>query len=489
MLNSALLPEILSTPSNSPKSNFNKSKFTKENIFIQTKNFLPDSLPAWSFTTDTRNVPENSWFIALKGQSFDGHAFCEQAIANGAKGLIISDLEVFEKIAGGNNSHISIILVADTLKAYQLIAQHHRRELSPITIAITGSNGKTTTRQILTRVLSVKYKVHSSEGNENNEIGVPKTILKLQPEHEIAILEFGMRGLNQIEELTLIAEPDYACITNIGTAHIGILGSREKIAEAKSEIFRSLINNEKAQKKAWIPTNESLLKSWIENACKSITFEYFGKFQNATFKEGLMSFEYKNSLFYFKSPNTALISGVCLVIDIAHELGLTDSQIQQGLNQFSLTPGRGAIHHLPSGALLIDETYNASPDSVLALAESINCLAKQESQTEQKYKILILGEMAELGDFKGELLGKVASKISELIDTIILIGKGLECLEEKINSSQTKKAINFDSIEKAYEFLFSEKENYLNSNSIIGIKASRIAKLERLVNLLILENS
>lgn len=435
MLHSSVLPKIL---------------------LAQTFNF-DLNLPSWCFGTDSRKIEPNSWFIALKGKTFDGHNFLKTAIDCGAKGLIVS-----ENI--NSNFQVPVLLVPDTLKAYQQIANYQRKVLKPIVIAITGSNGKTTTKEILAQILSEKYEILATHANENNEIGVPKTLLKINSKTEIVILECGMRGLGQIAELTLIAEPDYAIITNIGTAHIGLLGSKQAIAQAKAEIFVNLKEN----KIAFTPINEPLLELWKNKYSSKINFKDFGNFENAQFDMKGINFAYKNQIFYLKTSNLALISNACAAIDLAYELGLNYQQIQNGLNKFLPQAGRGAIHELNSGACLIDETYNANPDSVLALAWSINRLGQN------KNKILVLGEMAELGDLEESLLLELANKIQNLSDQFVFIGEP----NQKLYKALKDKAILFESQEEAFDFL----QIYLNSpKSILGFKASRSAKLEELI--------
>ena len=422
-------------------------------LSAQSFNF-DQSLPRWCFCTDSRQIEPNSWFIAFKGINFNGHNFLQTA---GAKGLIVSEKP-------SENLEVPVLLVPDTLKAYQQIANYQRKTLKPLVIGITGSNGKTTTKEILAKVLSEKYKVLATSANENNEIGVPKTILKANEQTEIIIVECGMRGLGQIAELTLIAEPDYAIITNIGTAHIGLLGSREAIAQAKAEIFINLANN----KTALIPINEPLLEIWKNKALSKTKFIQFGNFENAQFKPPNTHFIYHGQNFYLQTSNLALISNACAVIDLAFELGLNKTQIQNGLNKFLPEAGRGQIKQLASGAYLIDETYNGNPDSVLALAYSMHKLS------ETKKKVLVLGAMAELGDLEEKLLSQLASQIKDLIDQFVFVG----AQNEKLYKALKTKSVLFEAKEEALEFL----KPYLNSEEyILGFKASRSAKLEELV--------
>ena len=279
-----------------------------------------------------------------------------------------------------------------------------------------------------------------------------------------------MRGLNQIQELVEIIEPDYTAITNIGNSHIGILGSRVKIAQAKSEIFRFA----PADSFAFIPANEDLLEKWtnLENNNKKINIKYFdfSTVQNIEFKNNFLYFTYHNYQFSLASSNLTTIYNACLVIEIALELNLNYTEIQKGLAEYKPSSGRGALIELKSGVQIIDETYNASPDSVVALAKSLNYLGKN------KQKVLILGEIAELGSSGEELLISMQADLLKNLDHIILIGKGNYNLAKNLD----QKAHYFNEKKEALDFL--KENNYLNENYLLGFKASRISKLEEMIN-------
>jgi UDP-N-acetylmuramoyl-tripeptide--D-alanyl-D-alanine ligase len=447
MLHSSSLPKILSGPG-----------INLNNNFIQTINFQ-EPLPAWCFSTDTRNIAIGGWFIALKGKNHDAHSFLEQAIGAGANGLIVSDLQ---KVPIGK---VPTILVNDTLEAYQQIARIQRCALNPITIALTGSNGKTTTKEILAAVLAEKYKTYATQANENNQIGLPKTILAAPSDTQALVLEMGMRGLGQIAELACTAEPDYAIITNIGTAHIGLLGSRQKIAQAKAEIFCQL----PTPKIVYVPAHEALLKPWLDKVKDKTQVRTFGNYVPIGFEDDTLGFIYKDAKFRLKTPNLALIGNACAVIELAHDLGLTDEQIQDGFECFVPGAGRGRVLSLASGATVIDETYNASPDSVIALAKSLNALGNQK-------KILVLGEIAEMGDFAGDLLKNLAAQLTGLVDEVVLVGEGNLELKECL-----PKSILFSLLEDACQYLKQNANSYLGTNCLLGLKASRVSKLERLI--------
>ena len=186
-------------------------------------------------STDTRTIESGFLFVALKGDTFDGHDFINTAIEKGATGAIVEKGRAVEGIV--------CIEVENTLVAYQNLARYHRRRFDIPVVAITGSSGKTTTKEMVAAVLGTEFNVLKTEKNFNNEIGLPKTLLRLTAEHQACVVEMGMRGLGQIEELALIAEPTMGIITNVGTSHIELLGSREAIAQAKGELIRCLPEN------------------------------------------------------------------------------------------------------------------------------------------------------------------------------------------------------------------------------------------------------
>lgn len=478
MLQSSQLPQILTD-----------SGINLENNLIQSLNWnSPEKLPLWNFCTDSRNVPSNSWFVALKGENFDGHKFCHLALERGAAGLIVSDLSGIDNSA--INLRVPTLVVKDTLDAYQSIARAHRAALKatprdfPKTqvVAITGSNGKTTTKEMLFRVLSKKFQTKASKSNENNEIGVPKNLLELTERDQFMVSECGMRGLGQIEELTKITEPNFTIITNIGTAHIGLLSSRENIAKAKSEIFRF-------QPKggiALLPFNEPLLEPYMEDCNKDIQFIQFGDFQNPRFEGESTTFEYKGQTFSLQTPSLGLVHNSCAVIDLALHLGLSAQEIQAGLDEFQPVAGRGTITTLKLGATLIDESYNANPDSVRELARSLKRLTQSHfqrslhSQTLVKSSILVLGEMAELGDLGGTLLSSLANDLNQNVNEIFLIGE--DCFDSSFLSQITVSHKVFKDLDAAAKHFFDKKNELLNSQKIVAVKASRSAKLNELID-------
>ncbi len=438
--------------------------FELKNILeiIEIFNFKEEILPKWEFSTDTREK-QDSWFIGIKGKNFDGTLFFKQALESGAKGLILNinslnktDYELCKTL------NLPVIFVKDTLKAYQTIANHHRKNLNCKVIGITGSNGKTTVKEILKTCIQDYFKVVATEANENNEIGVAKTILRADKTTDILIVEMGMRQIGEIKELTHIAEPEIAVITNIGNSHIGILGSKKAIANAKSEIFYS-----PQLKFILLPKDEKLVYP------KSSKHIFFGTAEKLEIYENKINFVYRDHEFSMNTYNHSVINNACIVIDICKELGLNYNQIKQGLSLFSLTKGRGEIIKLNSGAILLDESYNANPDSMKILAKSMSKIPNS------KKKILIMGEMAELGEAFLDLYKEMVEEISGLLDLIILQnGENQEILKELFERKK-QKVLLINSQQEILEYIQNQK--LLKENNILGFKGSRIAKLDELI--------
>jgi UDP-N-acetylmuramoyl-tripeptide--D-alanyl-D-alanine ligase len=407
--------------------------------------------------------------LALRGEKFDGHNFLEQAVQKGALGLIA------EELPSDFETDLPCILVEDTLKAYQELAHNYRLKMNPQVIAVTGSNGKTSTKEMLKNLFELKGQTQATYANENNEIGVPKTIFKLKQDDQFLVAECGMRGLGQIELLSKILSPDLSLITSIGTNHIGVVGSREKIAQAKCEIFV----NQKDGATAVIPSWEALIEPWKKIHAKRLNFIEFNKPSSIEFLDGIFKFTYRSYSYQLRTLNIALLENACAVIEVGLHYGFSPEEINSSFAKFEAGGGRGKIQTTSQGALLLDESYNASIDSVIALSKSINAIA------DAKTKVLILGQMAEMGDFGSELLKNLSSEIKRYLDTLILIGDELKILAEDIGT----KAIWLKDKQALFDYLETEKGRKLNSqSSVIGVKASRVEKFEEIVLHLTLKN-
>lgn len=371
------------------------------------------SLLLTGITTDTRNLKSGNIFLALCGENFDGHNFAAVAIEQGAIAVIIERSQAY-RLQG-----IPQLLVEDTLKAYQQIASWWREQFPIPVIAVTGSVGKTTTKELIAAVLSTKGNVLKTQGNFNNEIGVPKTLLELGAEHDYAVIEMAMRGSGQIAELTQIARPTIGVITNVGTAHIGILGSVEAIAKAKCELLAEMPDNTIA-----ILNHDD--RRLMETAATV--------WQGQTFTYGLEAGDLKGQLI---DKDTLLVKDIRLplplagshnalnylaALAVAKVLEIDLAPLSQGI-EVKMPAGRSQRYDLPNDIVILDETYNAGLESMLAALELL-------SQTAGSRHIAVLGTMKELGDNSPEFHQQVGKRVEQLeLDALLIMIDDQEAAE------------------------------------------------------------
>lgn len=431
---------------------------------LQSWNIYSENLPEWSFVTDSRDCSGN-WFVGLPGQRFNGNHYVIDAINNGALGVIVS--EVHFDIS---EVSVPVLLVSDTLRAYQQLASYHLEKINnPLVIAITGSNGKTSTKNILECVLSVRHKTIATQKNNNNEIGVPLSIFQAGESTECLVLEFGMRGLGQIAELVEIAKPSISLITNIGTAHIEILGSIGAIAQAKAEIFGA---SDSFQKVYAPKVGQDLLRRFVsENPQHKYT--WYHRPSNMHVGLGGLSFEYKGNQYQTKIYNPYVVYNMCGVIDLVCGLGFSVEEIQSGFSVYEAESGRGKIVPVGYNSRLIDETYNASPESVVALVESVEYISKDER------KILILGDLAEQGEHVLKFMGELSGAINSFFDEVVLLESAMANM---LSSHLEIEYSIWQGIGDIYDHLI---KNNLLRDSIIAVKGSRVSQLDRLILMLI----
>jgi len=386
------------------------------------------NLPIGRISTDSRTIEKGDFFVPLVGNKFDGHDYLDIAFDLGIQAAIVS-----EKYNGLVPTDLPHWVVPDTLYAYQQIALLHRRNLSLPVVAVTGSVGKTTTREMIRAILSPLGEIVSSRGNENNDVGVPKTLLSGSERDAAFVLEMGMRGFGQIERLSWVAEPDIAVITNVGQAHIGILGSRENIAKAKSEITSNL----KPDGVVIIPFGDNLLeKALLEKwsgrivrvaiegfslnwlgceddyvAIKDIVPDYISQID---MQNNIISFEGIKLKLPLEGRHNAM--NFLMALTVATELGLSI----KNLNKLNINMPMGRNRLVDCGQFLVlDETYNASPESVIA---SLELLVSKPGR-----HFAVLGTMLELGSESILLHQKVLKKAIELgLTGIVFVSCGEE---------------------------------------------------------------
>ena len=366
-----------------------------------------ESKTAYGISTDTRTVEPGQLFLALRGESFDGHGFVEQAIAAGAVAAIVDRALPLE---------VPQILVDDTLVAYQTLGRWWRDQFSIPVIAVTGSVGKTTTKELLAAVLGTAGSVLKTEANFNNEIGVPKTLLNLTPDHDFAVIEMGMRGPGEIAELARIARPDIAVITNVGTAHIGRLGSREAIAQAKCELLAEMPEDGTAILNAENPLLlETAQKVW---SGKTITYGLtHGNLCGQQVSDTELKIEGVSFPLPLPGEHNAL--NFLAAIAVLRVLKLDELSLRQGLT-VNLPGGRAEQIQLSQDIVLLDESYNAG-------LESMTAALKLLAQTPGRRRIAVLGPMRELGDYTEALHQDVGTLVKTLqLDLLFILDKSSE---------------------------------------------------------------
>lgn len=417
-------------------------------------------LEAKSFTTDTRKIAKDAMFFAFKGENFNGNQFAKEAIEKGAKYVIV-DEEKYHLNSG------KTILVKDVLSTLQELANFHRKEIGLPIIGITGSNGKTTTKELVKSVLSQKYKVFATEGNLNNHIGVPLSLLSLNSNHEMAIIEMGANHQKEIELLCRIAEPNFGLITNIGKAHLEGFGGEEGVFKGKTEMFDFLNQHEGF---IFLNTDDEKINRF--NKLPN-TFQYGtqGKDITGRIEEDKPFLKIAYSIDgedYSTDSNligTYNFSNILAAISIGKYFNLSPQQIKNGVEGYVPTNNRSQIIQVNKNKIILD-AYNANPSSV---TEAINNLDK----TDGDKKIAVLGDMLELGDYSLDEHSKIVNLLSELKINALLIGDEYQ----KVNQNDF---MVFKSSTEAGEYMkHMELQDY-----IILLKGSRGIKVEKVLDYL-----
>lgn len=431
------------------------------------------------FVKDTREIKGKETYIGLVGEKINGGIYFEEAFRNGASTVIIENIQITqeqkEKYKGKN-----IIVVEDTLKALTEIAILKRKLYNDKIkiVAITGSVGKTSTKDMIASVLKEKYNTLKTEGNYNNHIGVPLTILKLKEEHEVAVVEMGMNHLGEISALTKIGKPNLCVITNIGTSHIGNLGSRENILKAKLEILEGneekeiIINNDNdlLHKFNNEKNNEiNIITYGIENESKIYATDIIKKEESSKFICHI-----ENEEFEVEVPVAGIhfIQNSLAAAAVGKKLGLTNEQIKKGIEAFELTKKRMDIENLKNGVKIINDSYNASFESMKGSLENLGQYKNR--------KIAVLGDMFELGEYAKQLHEKVGTQVyKNNIDILICAGENSKYIANKAKE---------EGMPKENIYYFEEKENIveqlkqiIKKDDVILFKASNGMKFFEIV--------
>lgn len=365
--------------------------------------------PVRSISTDTRTVQTGDIFLAFEGEQFDGHNFVQQALAAGAIAAITR-----KGVVTGDSPRIE---VTDTLRAYQTLGNWWRQRLGLPIVAITGSVGKTTTKELIAAALGRYGTVHKTRANFNNEIGVPKTLLEVTPDHDYAVVEMGMRGPGEIALLAQIAQPNVAVITNVGTAHIGRLGSEQAIADAKCELLANLsadgtavLNYDNAR------LMDTAARVW---SGKTITYGLTGGDIQGEFQGDAVVVNDVVLPLPLAGQHNAL--NYLSAIATLHAFDLDWQPLAQGLT-VDMPAGRSKRYQLDNDIVLLDETYNAGVES---MAAALRLLKDQPG----KRHIAVLGTMKELGHKSIELHQKIGTVVKSLgIDHLLILADPAEAV-------------------------------------------------------------
>ena len=408
-------------------------------------------------TTDTRNIAKNDLFFALKGPNFNGNKFAEKALELGAKFAVIDESEYF--IDG------KTFLVENVLETLQSLARFHREKINIPVVAITGTNGKTTTKELLGAVLSSQYNILITQGNLNNHIGVPLTILQLTKEHEIAVIEMGASKIGDIKELVEIALPDYGIITNVGKAHLEGFGDEETIKKTKFELYDFVIENKGA---VVVNKEDEVLTSYIKDDIEKFTYGSFkadvtGKVvrqtpkleMELTVEENTPKMLKTNLLGAYNRNNILAAACVGKIFNVSKE------NIEQSIAHYLPTNNRSQLVKTSKNTVIAD-CYNANPTSTMESLISFN-------QIESSQKLVILGDMLELGSSSEVEHQEIVDYLENTSLKAILVGG---CYQ-KTNSG-------FRTFKDTLELIPFLKQNSL-VNSLVLLKGSRGIKLEMLL--------
>ena len=422
---------------------------------------------------DSRNVQAGDLFVPFRGEQVNGHKFVKGAFEQGAVAAL------WLKDEPNPPADVALLFVDDAELALQQMARSYRNELSCTVIGVTGSNGKTSTKDLLAGVLSPYFKVKKTEGNFNNELGLPLTLLAVEDDTQVAILEMGMSGFGEISFLSTLAAPQFAIITNIGEAHMQDLGSREGIAQAKFEIIDGLASGGVLLYDGDEPLLVNLVKE--QEALRSISFGYQQADLTATqivSTDKGSSFTVSGQLqgqFTIPVYGAHQVKNSLAALLIAKELGLTESQIKESLAQTSLTDMRMQPVAGLNGSLLINDAYNAAPTSMRAAFRFMGETSVKE------HKWLVLGDMLELGPDEQRYHEELAQDLNKLdLQGIALFGPRMEWLADQLTDYAGEVVWTADDTTLLADTLRPK----LTAQTVVLFKGSRGMKLERIIDVL-----
>jgi UDP-N-acetylmuramoyl-tripeptide--D-alanyl-D-alanine ligase len=410
---------------------------------------------------DSRKLENQNIFFCIKGDSFDGHEFAEESLNKGANFVVVDNKQYFRE------DDPRYLLVANTLVALQMIANYHRETLNIPLIAITGTNGKTTSKELINTVLSTRFKTHATKGNFNNHIGLPLTILDMEEDTDIAIIEMGASGEHEISFLCDIAQPNYGIITNIGKAHLEGFGSLEGVKRAKGELY-SYIRNHKGK----LFINDDL--DYLKEMSKGVNSVFYGTdhhiktYGKITKTHPHISVLYNNTnIINTQLAGTYNFPNVMLAVSIGLYFNVEADAIRRAIENYKPEINRSQSIKYKNADVILD-AYNANPSSMLAAISSFNEKPKHKG-------LVILGDMMELGaDSHQEHKSLIEYVLNTNIDCIAVVGPLFCKAGEEISSDMIRTFLTFDDVYKWFQ-----KESW-NKWDIL-IKGSRALNMEKLL--------
>ena len=434
-----------------------------------------DYKPVKHVSIDSRTIKKDSLFVAIKGEKTNGHKFIEAAIKNGASAVMINKRRVKEF----NKIKIPVVAVENSTKAYGQLANTWRHKLQAKVIGLTGSNGKTGTKEMIATLLSAKYSVTKTVANNNNHIGVPLTLFTANEKTEVLVLEEGTNHFGEIEYIAKISEPDIALITNIGDSHLEYLIDRDGVCKEKSALLN--VTNEVGGT-IIINNDDPYQRKIKKNYKKTVTYGFKGKVDVKGKTNGYNDFGFPKVEITGKGKNinvllpllgSASAKNYLSAVSVAMLIGLTKKEIVESTK--NILPVKGRLNPVISEkTMLIDDTYNSNPDSVNAAVEVLGNIKKY------KRRILILGDMLELGKHKEKLHAELKDSIMNgKVDEVYMHGKLMKKLYEALPSTKIA-TLHFTLRESLRRFTIVMDIN----NAVILVKGSRGMKMEEFVEVI-----
>ena len=421
----------------------------------------PDAPGPGRAAVDTRELGEGDLFVGLRGERVDGGAFAPDAVSAGAWGVLAAP-EHAERAAAVAPAGTAVLAAEDPLVALQALARSWRRELGCRVVGVTGSTGKTSTKDILAAMLAARLRTHANRENLNTEIGLPLTILEARPGTEAIVLEMAMRGEGQIAELVGVAEPDVGVIVNVGPVHLELLGTVERVAAAKAELIRDL----QPGATCVVPAGERLLDAHLRQDLDTITFGPGGQVMLLSFDGGAAEIEARGERIQLELPysepfnllNTLAAVGAALALEV-RPAGRVDVRFS------SL---RGEVLELPGGVTVVNDCYNANPMSMRAALQHL-------AETPAERRVAVLGTMAELGPESGTFHREIGEEAAALaIDVLVTVGEEAVAYADAFDGE----AYSTSTPEEAGALL---EELVLPGDRVL-VKGSRSVGLERLLS-------